>query len=357
MPIAHRSRRSAHCRHRVVFVGFSGVTTFVQQHDCLLLDLDGTMFRGHRPTRGALDALSRSAVRRLFITNNASRSAEGVAAHLRQLGFAAAATDVVTSAQAAARLLAQQLPPAAAVLVVGTDALADEVTAVGLRTTRVCCEDTAAVVQGHHRLTAWSDLAEAALAIRAGALWVATNVDRTLPSERGLLPGNGAMVAALRSATDREPQIAGKPSPALFDSALRRGHFEAPLLIGDRLDTDIAGANAMGIPSLAVLSGVSTALDVISAAPPHRPSYLAQDLRSLHTDIKSCSIAQHPAWHIDIDGGSVTVATAGSGGSGLALVRSLARAVWDAGLGAGQFSFRAGDDAAALALRRWALAG
>ena len=127
---------------------------------------------------------------------------------------------MVTSAQSAARLLAAQLPSGSRVLVIGTDALAAEVNNVGLRPVRNWTDQPAAVVQGHSPETGWSDLAEAALAIRAGALWVAANVDRTLPSERGLLPGNGSMVAALRTATDREPQVAGKPRPTLFNDAL-----------------------------------------------------------------------------------------------------------------------------------------
>ena len=141
----------------------------------------------------------------LFVTNNASRGADEVAEHLRELGFTAAPDDVVTSAQSAARLLAEQLPAGAKVLVVGTDALAAEVRDVGLTPVRQFADEPVAVVQGHSPETGWPDLAEAALAIRAGALWVAANVDKTLPSERGLLPGNGSMVAALRTATDSEP--------------------------------------------------------------------------------------------------------------------------------------------------------
>ncbi len=192
------------------------MSSLAQQHDCLLLDLDGTVFRGHEPTPGAVETLAEIESRILFVTNNASRDAEQVAVHLRELGFTAGAGDVVTSAQSAARLLADQLPAQAKVLVVGTDALAGEVAAVGLTPVRQWSDEPVAVVQGHSPETGWSDLAEAALAIRAGALWIAANVDKTLPSERGLLPGNGSMVAALRTATDRDPQVAGKPAPALM---------------------------------------------------------------------------------------------------------------------------------------------
>ena len=242
------------------------MSSLAQDHDCLLLDLDGTVFRGHEPTPGAVDTLAVVRARTLFVTNNASRGAAEVAQHLREMGFTAKPDDIVTSAQSAARLLQEQLQPGAAVLVVGTDSLAEEIRRVGLRPVRQWSDGPVAVVQGHSPQTGWSDLAEAALAIRGGALWVAANVDKTLPSERGLLPGNGAMVAALRTATDVKPQVAGKPEPTLLTDALARGTFHAPLVVGDRLDTDIAGAGAAGLPSLLVLCGVSTAVDTVRAA-------------------------------------------------------------------------------------------
>ena len=222
------------------------MSTLAQEHDCLLLDLDGTVFRGHEPTPGAVETLAAVRSRTLYVTNNASRGPAEVAQHLCDMGFTAKPDDVVTSAQSAARLLQEQLQPGAAVLIIGTDSLAAEVRKVGLKPVRQWSDGPVAVVQGHSPQTGWPDLAEAALAIRGGALWVAANVDRTLPSERGLLPGNGAMVAALRTATDREPQVAGKPEPTLLTDALARGTFRTPLVVGDRLDTDIAGANAAG---------------------------------------------------------------------------------------------------------------
>ena len=206
--------------------------TLAQEYDCLLVDLDGTVFRGSRPTEGAVQSLADVDSRTLFVTNNATRSADQVAAHLRDLGFTATADDVVTSAQSAAHLAAKQLPPGARVLIVGTDALANEITAAGLQPVRRFDDNPVGVVQGLSLTIGYQDLAEAALAIRAGALWVAANVDRTLPSERGLLPGNGAMVAALRAATDAEPQIAGKPAPTLLNDAVARGDFQSPLDVG-----------------------------------------------------------------------------------------------------------------------------
>jgi HAD superfamily hydrolase (TIGR01450 family) len=328
----------------------------VQEHDCLLLDLDGTVFRGHEPTTGAVETLAGVRARVLYVTNNASRGPGEVAEHLHAMGFAAESDDVVTSAQSAANLLAAQLPPGAVVLVVGTDALAAEVRRVGLEPVRQWSDNPVAVVQGHSPHTGWPDLAEAALAIRGGALWVAANVDLTLPSERGLLPGNGSMVAALRAATNREPQVAGKPAPTLLNDALARGEFRTPLVVGDRLDTDIAGANAAGLPSLMVLCGVSTADEMIRAAVSERPDYVAADLRSLNTGPDALRVGPHPAWRVDIGPSEVIVhATGRDFDDPLSVVRATAGAVWNAPLDGGPFTLTAGDDTARQALQQWSL--
>ncbi|KUI41984.1 HAD family hydrolase [Mycobacterium sp. IS-1590] len=332
------------------------MNTLAREHDCLLLDLDGTVFRGHEATVGAVDTLATISARTLYVTNNASREPADVAAHLHALGFRAAPEDVVTSAQSAARLLAAQLPSGAVVLVVGTEALANEVVRVGLKPVRQWSDRPVAVVQGHSPQTGWPDLAEASLAIRAGALWVAANVDRTLPSERGLLPGNGSMVAALRAATDREPQVAGKPQPTLLRDALARGTFQTPLVIGDRLDTDIAGANAAGLPSLLVLTGVSTAVDLVRAQASERPTYLAADLRALSAPTDTLRIGASPAWHIDVAAPAVTVHSTGRDpADALSVVRATADAVWNAGLDGRSVAITAGDDTAQQALQRWSL--
>ena len=330
------------------------MSTLAQQHDCLVLDLDGTVFRGREPTPGAVETLAAVESRILFVTNNASRSAGQVAEHLRELGFAAEPRDVVTSAQSAARLLAEQLPQGVNVLVIGTDSLAAEVSGVGLVPVRQWSEAPVAVVQGHSPDTGWSNLAEAALAIRSGVLWIAANVDKTLPSERGLLPGNGSMVAALRTATDRDPQVAGKPSPVLMADALSRGDFHTPLVVGDRLDTDIEGANAAQLPSLMVLCGVSTARDAIWAIPQQRPDYLAEDLRALTADADTLRVGPHPGWQVDIDSAAVTVRSTGKDpGDGLSVVRAIAAAVWAADGDGHPSTISAGDDMARQAVERW----
>jgi glycerol-1-phosphatase len=335
------------------------VKSLAQEHDCLLIDLDGTAFRGRQPTEGAVQSLDEVNSRKLFVTNNASRSADEVAAHLRELGFTATAADIVTSAQSAAHLLADQLSPDSRVLILGTEALANEIAAVGLRPVRRYDDNPVAVVQGLSTTIGWPDLAEAALAIRAGALWVAANVDPTLPTERGLVPGNGSLVAALRTATGAEPRVAGKPSPSLLTDAVARGHFRAPLVIGDRLDTDIEGANAAGLPSLMVLTGVNSARDAVYAQPARRPTYIGHDLRSLHQDGKLLEVGPQSGWQVDI--GDKAVIVSGNGddhGDGLSIVRAVASAVWDAHCPDSQgrpLRIEAADDRARDALQHWSL--
>jgi HAD superfamily hydrolase (TIGR01450 family) len=284
------------------------------------------------------------------LTNNASRSAAEIADHLRGLGFAVDADDIVTSAQTAARAVARQLPPGARVLIVGTDSLAAEITNVGLRPVRSFDEAPVAVVQGHSPHTCWADLAEAALAIRGGAMWTATNIDVTLPTDRGLLPGNGSMVAALRAATASEPAVVGKPGPTMMREAMTLGDCHAPLVVGDRLDTDIAGANAAGLPSLLVLTGVSTAADLLRAEAGQRPTYLAEDLRSLREPAASLRIGPQPGWHTEIVDGAVTITSTGQS-DGLCAVRALVYAAW----GGEALKLVAGDDRARTVLERWAL--
>ncbi len=253
--------------------------------EALLLDLDGTLYRGNAVIPGAPEALSGadSAQALMFVTNNASRSAAVVAAHLSELGFLADADQVVTSAQAAAHLLADRLPRGASVLIVGADDLAAEVAHVGLRPIRRFGDDVpAAVVQGYSPQIAWPDLAEAAYAVRAGALWVAANTDATLPTERGLAPGNGAMVAALRTATDAEPIVAGKPYAPLVEDALTRAGTRSALVVGDRLDTDIDGARCVNLESLLVLTGVSTLADLGARSADGLPTYVSDSLDALN---------------------------------------------------------------------------
>jgi HAD superfamily hydrolase (TIGR01450 family) len=218
-----------------------------------------------------------------------------VADLLRSLGVPARDEEVVTSGAAAARMLAAQLPHGAPVLAVGSPALREELRSVGLRPVDGAAEKPVAVVQGYGSTVGWADLAEGCIALRAGAHWVATNTDATMPSHRGPVPGNGSMVAALTTALGgRRPDVVvGKPEPTLFEVAAKHGGHRRALVVGDRLDTDIEGATRAGMDSLLVLTGVSTAADVLRATPIERPTHLAADLRGLS---KPDDATRVPAW-------------------------------------------------------------
>ncbi|GAC69752.1 HAD-IIA family hydrolase [Gordonia soli] len=301
----------------------------VSGYDALLLDLDGTVFAGSRPIAGAAETLATVTVPQLFVTNNASRRPSEVAAHLTELGFSATADQVVTSAQSAARLLSEHLQPGSRALVVGTDGLAQEVREVGIAVTRSADDRPAAVIQGHSPDTGWAQLSEAVLAIRAGARWIACNVDATLPSERGLLVGNGSMVAAVAHATGATPEVAGKPAAPLLEDAIERSRADRPLVVGDRLDTDIEGAHAVGLHSLLVLTGVSTASDLLNAPTRQRPTYVVDDLTGLGADTEAVRVGPQPGWSFDISGTTVSVRSSADARPE-SLLPALAAAVWEA---------------------------
>jgi HAD superfamily hydrolase (TIGR01450 family) len=254
----------------------------VDPYDLVVLDLDGVVYLGDQPVPGAAETIAqlrRDGPAVVFATNNASRSPDEVASLLAGLGVPATAAEVYTAAAAAADELARLLEPGAAVLVVGTEALEAEVRRAGLRPVRQAHERPAAVVQGYGPRVGWVDLAEACVAIRAGARWVVTNTDATLPTERGPLPGNGALVAALRTALDRDPDlVAGKPEPGFFRSVVARAGARRALVVGDRLDTDVDGARRAGLDSLLVFTGVDREPDVAARPPGSRPTHLGADL-------------------------------------------------------------------------------
>ncbi|GAB3149219.1 HAD-IIA family hydrolase [Amycolatopsis stemonae] len=301
-------------------------------YDAVLFDLDGTVYHGTRVIPGAPETVRAARehgtpVR--FVTNNASKAPAEVVDHLTGLGMPAEADEVHTSAQAGVQLLKERLDAGVEVLVVGTESLAEEVAQAGLTPVRENAESVQAVVQGHSPDNTWAALAEACLAIRAGALWVACNVDATLPSERGLLPGNGSMVAALRTATDVVPLVAGKPEPLLFETAARSAGADKPLVVGDRLDTDIAGAVAAGIDSLVVLSGVATPKQLIEATPAERGTYLAQDLTALTSPAEDLKIGPRPGWTVTVRDDALVAA---GDGDDLDLLRALCHAAWESGI-------------------------
>ncbi|MBI3688282.1 MAG: HAD-IIA family hydrolase [Actinobacteria bacterium] len=306
------------------------------RYDVALLDLDGVVYVGSEAVPGAVAALEKAAeagLRRAFVTNNASRSAEEVATLLRGLGVHTCAEEVVTSAQAAAHLLADRLPAGALVLVVGSAALAEEVRVRELVVTGSADDRPVAVVQGYSPDVGWRQLAEATIAVRRGALWVATNIDATIPSPRGPLPGNGSLVGVVRSATGATPLVTGKPQPELHQESVQRTGARRPLIVGDRLDTDIEGATGAGVDSMLVLTGVTTAAALLAAGPRHRPTYLAADLSGL--------LVPHPVATPDGEGwrcgGFVAVphggqlTLAGAGPDHVDALRALCAAAWRPG--------------------------
>ena len=302
------------------------------QYDVALLDLDGVVYIGPDAVPGAPRALERArqaGMRLAFVTNNAARAPAAVADHLRSLGIPAETSEVVTSAQAAAHHLAERLPPHSRVLVVGTTGLFEALTECGLVPVSSADDDPAALVQGYSPDLDWDMLAEGAVAIRRGVPWVATNLDATVPSPRGPLPGNGSMVAALRHTTGRTPVSVGKPAPAMHREAVERSGANRPLVVGDRLDTDIEGANAAGCDSLLVLTGVTAPAALLAASPRCRPSYVAADVSGL--------LDAHPApadqadsvsgggWRVSWSDHRLTLASAGGADQAASVDRDLAR--------------------------------
>jgi HAD superfamily hydrolase (TIGR01450 family) len=254
-------------------------------YDVALLDLDGVVYRGAEAVPRAVEAIAevtQLGMRRVFVTNNASRTPAAVAGQLERLGIPAEPNDVVTSAQAAARRLGQLLPAGAAVLVVGGEGLLEAVRDEGLRPVDSVDDEPRALVQGFSPTTTWQMLMEACVCVRAGVPWIVTNADATLPTPRGEGPGNGALVDVVRATTGLDPdEVTGKPHAPIMEEARRRRHAERPLVVGDRLDTDIEAAVAAGMDSLLVLTGV-TGLEALLACPAdRRPTFVAPDLDGL----------------------------------------------------------------------------
>lgn len=260
------------------------MTAVVDGYDAVLLDLDGVVYLGPSAVPGAPEAVARlhqQGVKTGFVTNNAARTPATVAAHLRELGISADNADVVTAAQAAAHLLVERFGEGARVLVVGGAGILAALAERNLTPVHSADEDPVAVIQGWAVDLTWEQLNEAAIAIQRGAHWVATNVDPTRPTDRGLVPGNGAAVAAVRMAVSSQPEVAGKPFRPLLDETTTRLGAARPIFIGDRLDTDIAGARIAGMDSMLVLTGSHRGRDLLAAEPAERPTHLGRDLDAL----------------------------------------------------------------------------
>lgn len=310
--------------------------------DVVLADLDGVVYRGDDAIPFAVDALNRASeqARVGYITNNASRTAASVASHLTSLGLSAAADDVVTSPQAAVRLLAQLVPARSLILVVGGEGLSSEVTKAGFSVTESALDSPAAVIQGFAPTVGWTQLAEASFALHTGIPWVATNTDWTIPVGRGIAPGNGTLVSAVHSAVGRLPVVAGKPEVAIFEEAVARFGATKALFLGDRLDTDILGANRAGIDSALVLTGVDGAKQVLAADAKSRPTFILDDLRQLHEPYPSTietrdaatgdRVFRVGAAEVALSGNAVKVRVAGD--RRIDLLRAGAAAIWGSGI-------------------------
>jgi glycerol 3-phosphatase-2 len=308
-----------------------------ERYDLALVDLDGVAYRGHDPIENAAEGLGGARARGMslvFVTNNASREPESVAAQLTGLGIPAQPGEVMTAAQAAAGVLLTRLEPGARVLVVGGAGLRTAVRNAGFTLVESADDDPAAVAQGFAPELGWAQLAEAAYAVQRGAWHVASNLDLSLPTARGIAPGNGSLVAAVRAATGVVPDSAGKPSPTMYRLAVERAGASSPLVIGDRLDTDLGGARAAGYPGLHVLTGVSSGRDAVLAEPGERPHFIGVDLLSV--------LEPHPAPERSADGwwttrGASARVTGGrlelrdpAGAAAVDLLRSACAAAWAA---------------------------
>ncbi len=309
--------------------------------DTVLADLDGVVYAGAGALPHAVQALTRArreGVRLGYITNNAARTDAAVAAHLTQLGLPTEPSDVVTSPQAAMRLLAGRVPAGSMVLVVGGEGLVVEAERAGFRVTRSADDEPAAVVQGFAPEVGWSQLAEAAFALKTpeaegGIPWIATNTDWTIPQARGIAPGNGTLVSAVHTAVGRLATVAGKPETPIFEEAVSRFAARTPLFLGDRLDTDILGACRSGIPSALVLSGIDRPKHVLAAPPGSRPDFILGDLRELFEPYPEIvvrdGVARAGGAEVRVVGADVEILAPGD--SPIDLVRAGAAAIWSSG--------------------------
>lgn len=252
-------------------------------HDLAMLDLDGVVYVSGDVVEHASESIQawRDAGRGLaFITNNASRPPQTVVDHLQRIGVPARLDDVVTSAQAVAALLREAFGEGARVAALGGEGLLEAVEAEGLEVVGVA-DDAVAGVTGYGPDVVWSDLMRFAVRVRDGLPWFASNTDLSIPTAYGTAPGHGVLVRMLQDFTGVDPTVAGKPEPPLLQQTMARVGGSRPLMVGDRLDTDIAGGTRADVASLLVLTGVTDLAVLAAATPEERPTYIAPDLRGL----------------------------------------------------------------------------
>lgn len=305
--------------------------SLIEQHDALLLDLDGTVWEGGRAIDGAVDFINSCGLPSVYVTNNASRAPEAVAEKLRGIGLKVETADVLTSAQAAVTLAGEHVPQGAKILVIGADSFRDLVTAAGYTVVASADDKPDAVLQGFDPSVDWAQLTEGALAIRQGAKYVASNLDSSLPTERGLAVGNGSLVAAIESATGVSPVSAGKPEPEMFVQAAKLVGAKRPLVVGDRLNTDIAGGNAAAMNTFHVLTGVSHEMELIEAGKEYRPNFIGDSLSDMTRSAHELAPGAQGGFTARVDGHDVLVDNGDSTATSVQALRTVLEVVWSMG--------------------------
>lgn len=304
--------------------------SLIDAYDAILLDLDGTVWHGDTPIPVAVEtinAVTATGVKAAYITNNASKAPEDVAAKLQGIGLQCAVDEVMTSAQAAVQLAQRHAQPGDAVYVVGAESFRDLVHQAGFTVVDSADDNPVVVLHGHSPENGWRTLSEAALSIRKGATYLASNLDSTLPTDRGFMVGNGSMVAAVTNATGVVPQAAGKPGPAMFTLARENLGVDRPLVVGDRLDTDIAGGVAAGMDTLHVLTGVSGPRALIAAPEEQRPTFVAEDMGALVSGEDPRPSAQG-GFTASVDGGAVRLDGGDETSTSIQALRTVLEVAW-----------------------------
>lgn len=302
--------------------------SLLDHYDALLLDLDGTVWAGGDPIPGAVDVINSCGLPSIYITNNASKAPQEVAMKLNGIGLPVSSEHVLTSAQAAISLAADKIPAGSKVLVVGADSFRQLAQEAGYTIVHSADDDPAAVFQGFAPTVDWAQLTEAALAVRKGATYIASNLDTSLPMERGLAVGNGSLVAAVTSATGIKPVSAGKPESAMFTQASEIANATRPLAVGDRLDTDIQGGNAAAIDTFHVLTGVSGPMALIEAVPEQRPEFIGADMRDLSFDSHTLRPGAQGGFTARLDGMDLLLENGDEGATSLQALRTVLEVVW-----------------------------
>ncbi|GAB3030608.1 haloacid dehalogenase [Nocardioides flavus (ex Wang et al. 2016)] len=290
----------------------------VEAHDLVMFDLDGVVYVGGEAIAGVAERIDRvraSGRHVAFVTNNASRTPAQVAAKLSGVGVAAQSADVVTSAQAAARLLVEAHGEGARVLLLGGEGLEVALVEAGLEPTDDP-SSAVAVASGYGPDVRWRDIMRVSTLVRDGLPYVASNADLTIPTPYGLAPGHGVLVRTITGFAGVEATVAGKPEKPLMEETVLRVGGDRPIMVGDRLDTDIEGAHAISAPSLLVLTGVTWLEELAAATRRLRPTYISPTLEGLFEPHAAPAVdgarAELGGWTAQVVAGRLDVSGQGS---------------------------------------------